>query len=157
MIKVLVDTREQNPLEWKNELKPYEIVLARETLPCGDYTLVEHDMPKDDNSIIIERKKNCMELVGNLGANWERFKNELSLMADYKHKQIVVCAPDNFSYLYARGYTKISPSFAYRQLSYIFIYFGISTTFFPTHIEAENYLYRLFTTIRSKTKDENAI
>lgn len=157
MIKILYDTREQNPLTWKNELKPYEVTLARETFECGDYTIVGHDMPGDDNSVIIERKKNSLELVGNLGTNWDRFCNELELMSKYKYKQIVVCGPDNFSFLYSRGYTKLSPSFVYKQLVHIFIYFNISTIFLNSREEAENYLYRMFVHLSNKTEAENVV
>ena len=155
MLKIIVDTREQNPLTWENELKPYDVVLTRDKLDFGDYSLVGHDQPSDDDSIVIERKKNCQELVGNLGTNWDRFKDEMAGLKAYKHKSIIVCGPNNFAHLYNQGFTKLHPNFIYKRLADLFIYYNISTVFLNTREDAENYIYRLFNEIANKTRNEN--
>lgn len=111
-------------------------------------------MPNDDDSIIIERKKDCSELVRNLGAEWERFTREMELMTQYRHKLMVVCAPDNFQVLYDKGYTKLHPNFVYKQLATLQIRYGVSTIFLPNRTTAENYIFRLFTDIINKTRAE---
>lgn len=151
-VKLLYDTREQQPLVFCN----YDYFIpTRETLVCGDYTIVGHDMPKDDNSIIIERKKDCMELCGNIGTNWETFQKECEKLARYKYKQIIVCSSNNFEFLTSRSLTKLNLGFIYKQLSYIFIEYGISTIFFENRNDAENYIARLFWNIYKKTLNEN--
>lgn len=140
-MKIIVDTREQEPLTFS--LKE-DIQIGRDKLECGDYSIAGYDLPGDDGSIIIERKQNCNELCGNLGANWERFQKELEKMAEYKHKMILVCGPNNFPYIHGRGYTKLHPNFVYKQLSIIHIKYGIPTIFAGTREDAEEYMYRYF-------------
>lgn len=139
-IKIIYDTREQDPLRFHE----YEVDICRDKLDAGDYTLSGHDRPRDDHSIIIERKKNCQELVSNLVMNWDRFKAELEILSQYKHKAIVVCGPNNFPHIYSRGYTKVSPSFAYSRIADILMDYGIPTIFADTRDEASNLIYRMF-------------
>lgn len=103
-----------------------------------------HDQPNDDHSIIIERKKNCSELVTNLGAKWDNFVAEAEQLAQYKHRQIVVCGPNNFEYLIDRHFTKLSLNFIYKRLAILALDFGVPTFFCPDRPHAENYIYRLF-------------
>jgi ERCC4-type nuclease len=138
--RILIDTREQDGFLFDG----YEAQCTSEKLDAGDYTIVGHDMANDDNSIIIERKKNCNELIGNVGTNWERFLREAEQLTKYKTKLIVVTAPCNFEFLYNNQLTRLHPNFVYKQLSYLQINFGISTLFFPTKEVAENYVFRLF-------------
>lgn len=150
-IRILYDTREQTPFEWAG----YDsLTVTKETLEAGDYTIVGHDLPRDDHSIIIERKKNCNELVGNLGTNWERFLREAEILAKYKTKLIIVTGPCNFDYLYDNGLTKLNPNFALKQLSYLQIKFGISTLYFPNKELAENYVFRLFVETIKLTRED---
>ncbi len=154
---VLHDTREQQPLTWRNfrgELI-YNITIGRDTLTAGDYTIAGHDLPGDDNSIIIERKKDCKEFVVNLVAKWDVFQNELKLMAQYKNRQIIVCAPENFDVLYRQGLTKVSPNFAWSRIADIQTYYQIPVIFFDNREKAQEYLFRLFYSIIKKTKGEN--
>ena len=55
------------------------IKIYNDTLKAGDYSLIGHETIGDDDSIIIERKKNCNELCNNLGNGWERFCNEMDI------------------------------------------------------------------------------
>ncbi len=143
-MNILIDTREQQPLLFENYS---DIKWCRDTLACGDYTVAGHDLPTDDHSVIFERKKNCLELVSNLGMNWERFQSELKLMTQYKHKQIVVCAPNNFQYIFDKRYTKINPEFAYKRIAHIFTEYHIPIVFMDTRQEAETYMYRVLVDI----------
>jgi ERCC4-type nuclease len=147
-INIIVDTRENDPLLFS--LYDEEIKTHRDKLDAGDYTLFAHDMPGDDDSIIIERKANCQELVNNLGKKWEQFKAEAELLSKYKHKVILVCGPDNFNYLYDRGFTRLHPNFIYKQLNYLWINYGIQTLFLPDRDTAENYIFRSFVEVIRK-------
>ncbi len=140
-MKIIVDTREQEPLTFS---LINDVQVGRDKLECGDYSMAGHDMPGDDNSVIIERKQNCSEICSNLAKNWDRFQRELEKMAEYKHKIILICGPNNFSHLHERGYTKLHPNFIYKQLSLIHIKYGIPTIFAGTREDAEQYMYRYF-------------
>lgn len=149
---IIKDTQEKDGWDFST----YENVeISNDSLPAGDYTLAICEMPNFDESVIIERKQNCRELLGNLGQNFERFTRELEQLQKFKHKQIVVCGPNNFEYLVSRGYTKLNLNFIYRQLAFIYTHYGVSTIFFPNKDEAENYVYRLFTRIIKKLESEN--
>lgn len=148
-IKIICDTREQEPLKFHE----YDVSICRDKLDAGDYTIRCHDRPKDDNSIIIERKKNCQELVNNLVAAWDTFKAELEILAQYRFKAIIVCGPNNFPYIYNRGFTKISPSFAYSRLAEVYMEYGVTTIFADNRDEAENMMYRMFVRAMRMTND----
>lgn len=139
-IPILQDTREQDPLLFQD----YPVKIFTDTLSAGDYSLVGHDQPNDDYSIIIERKKNCSELVTNLGSKWETFIVEAERLQQYKHRQIVVCGPNNFEYLINKNYTTLSLNFIYKRLSILTIDYGIPVIFCPDRSHAENYIFRLF-------------
>lgn len=151
-MKIIRDTREQDP--WKFEAYE-EVKFCVDKLDYGDYTLVGHDQSGDDNSIIIERKKDCQELCGNLGTGWERLVEEAKGLSKYKYKQIVVCGPENFNYLIQKGFTKLNLNFIYSQIALLYIKYDISTVFFPNKEQAENYAYRLFRKVIQKTNGEN--
>ena len=151
-IKIISDTAEKKPWEFKN----YDIIeVSKDSLYAGDYTMAGHDISHHDNSVIIERKKNCLELVTNIGSEWARFEREAEELQKFKFKQIVVCGPNNFDYLVKKGITKLNINFIYRQISLLYVKYGISTIFFNTHEEAENYVFRLFYQIHNMTYYEN--
>lgn len=151
-IEIIRSSKEQIPWNFSS----FENVRVQvDNLKAGDYTVVGHDQPGDDNSIIIERKEHCRELCANLGTKWEQFENEAKILSQYKYKQIVVCGPNNFEYLISRDFTKLNLNYIYRQLSYLYVYYGISIVFFPDKEEAQNYVFRLFHRILRKTEDEN--
>lgn len=150
LISFICDTREQDPLLFQN----YKGVrVGRDTLNAGDYTMAGYDMPGDTNSVIVERKKNCMELITNLGAKWEQFCAEAQKLYAYRHRAIVVCGPENFGYLYDRGLTKLSPNFVFKQLSYLHMEYQLPTIFCNSRDQAENYIFRFFYNIRKKDEE----
>lgn len=150
LIPILQDTREQDPLLFND----YSVKIFQDTLPCGDYSLVGHDQPNDDYSIIIERKKNCSEFITNLGTSWDRFINEAEKLRTYKYRQIVVCGPNNFEFLIERGFTKLSLNFIYKRLATLSLDYGIPVIFCPDRPHSENYIFRLFKEIMLRMRDD---
>jgi ERCC4-type nuclease len=165
-IKIICDTREQKPLfvdandlELGRSFIPSEfwtskVELSRDKLDAGDYSLVAHDLPGDDYSVIFERKKDCTELASNLVTNWDRFLAEMSLLKNYKHKQIIVCKPENFHWLHEQGYIQFSPNLVYKRLALLHWEFGISTTFLGSRLAAENYIYYYMRDIMNKALND---
>lgn len=138
-LDIIVDTREQEPWGFRQYK---DIYIQRDTLDWGDYTLVGQDRPSDDFNCIIERKKNAQELLGNLGNGWDRFQAEAEGLAPYRRKCVIVCGPDNFEYLYDRGFTKIHPNFAYKQIALLYAKYDIPVMFFSNRECAEEYAFR---------------
>ena len=151
-MRIIRDSKEQQPWAFKDYVYDQNpVIVGRDSLEAGDYTIAAHDMPNDDNSNIIERKKDCRELCTNLGQKWEQFENEARLLQKYTHKFIVVCGPDNFEYLYDRGYTKLHPNFIYSRLAYLAVTYNLPTMFFANRENAENFVFRTFVKILQST------
>lgn len=151
-VKIIRDTREQTPFTFKQYPEVYTYV---DKLDAGDYSLCGHDMPNDDYSVVIERKKTCLELASNLGQNWDRFLREMELLKDYKIKVLVVCEKNNFYKIYKEGRTKLHPNFIRKRLLYLQIKYGINFMFFPDQDCAEEYVVKLFKEILTITEEEN--
>jgi ERCC4-type nuclease len=75
-LKIIVDTREQNPL-WTNDI-------TRTKLDVGDYSL-----ERLEKEIAIERKS-LIDLFGTLGKGHKRFKKELERSKNLKYFAIVI-------------------------------------------------------------------
>lgn len=151
-MNLIVDTAEKNPLLFSiyQDMKIYH-----DSLPCGDYTMVGYDMPNDEESVIFERKADCQELVTNLGKKWKQFEAVMQLMSQYKHKAIIVCGPDNFQYLYTRGFTQLHPNFVYKRLAYLQVQYNVPTIFLQDRDTAENYMMRVFIEILRKNREDH--
>ena len=72
-IKIIEDSRQQNGKhELKNEyFQKNNIRVLRSKLPFGDYALI------DNMSVIVDSKKDMMEIEGNLTKQHTRFRNEI--------------------------------------------------------------------------------
>jgi ERCC4-type nuclease len=151
-MKIIVDSNEKDPLKFST----YENVsVGKDSLETGDYTIAGHDLPTDDHSIIIERKKNCLELVSNLVSKWEVFERELQRMMKYKHRAIIVCGPNNFPYIYSSGMTRVHPNFVYCKLTDIIMDMQIPIIFAGTREDAEAIIYRMFVKAVQNVEQEN--
>lgn len=149
-MNLIIDSAEKQPLLFST----YENVkTCVDSLPCGDYTLVGYDMPGDEESVIFERKADCQELVTNLGKKWPQFEAVAQMMSKYQHKTIIVCGPDNFQYLYDRGFTQMHPNFMYKRLAYLWVNYGISTIFLQDRATVENFMFRTFVEILNKNAE----
>lgn len=151
----MVDNREQEPLFLNNIWYKDKVELLFDTIDYGDYTLVCHDMPKDDHSVIVERKKSCMELCTNLGTKWDQFRVVLEGMKQYAHRCILVSDVYCFDDLYNKGYTKMHPNFIIKQLISIQLDYEVPIYFLKNKMQMENYMYKLFSEIKYKTEQEN--
>lgn len=152
MLKIIVDTREDKPLDFLNHLG--EVQIYHDNLKAGDYTLVGADLPGDDYSVIIERKESCREFLRNLVAEWDRFERELALLSRYNTAQIVVCEPDRFDWLYAQDMTKCHPSILYSRIAYAKLHYGVSCIFLKDRVAAENYIFRMFNHVDRAIKQD---
>ena len=134
-IKILIDTREKKPFTFAS----YDAEIESKAIDAGDYTVEGYE-----NFVRIERKANANELLGNIGANWARFTREMEKLRGIPYKCIVVSGPDNFNYYYEKGLTKLTPGFAYRQISLLHIEYGVPVYFLANPAAAENFTYRYF-------------
>ena len=86
-MQIQVDTREHKK-EWERIEKHFQSAGAeyfRSKLYVGDYCNV------DNPRIVIDRKKDLLELVGNVTQQHERFRNELVRATEKGFKIIILC------------------------------------------------------------------
>lgn len=81
MINIVIDTREQSPWQFPEELA----ATSRATLHQGDYALA------GDHEFAIERKS-VADFVGTIGRGWDRFCREFERMemAGFERRVIIV-------------------------------------------------------------------
>lgn len=77
-MKILIDTREQKPLEWS------AVETQRATLHTGDYSIEGYE-----ESFTVERKS-LEDLVGSLTAGRERFLRECERLQGFYFRRILV-------------------------------------------------------------------
>ena len=84
---ILVDTREQTPLDFE----PFGLSVERVTLPFADYGLVGFSgaEPGDLLLFAVERKS-LNDLVSSIGGDRARFEREISRMQVYRFKALVI-------------------------------------------------------------------
>jgi ERCC4-type nuclease len=84
---ILVDTREQTPLEFEN----HEI--RREGLTCGDYSIVGPDgtsfKPGNPGAVAVERKS-LGDLAGSVTTGRDRFEREFERARELDHFALVI-------------------------------------------------------------------
>ncbi len=79
MLKITVDTREQQPWAFPDHLAE----VTRATLRAGDYAL------EGDFGFAVERKS-LDDFVGTLSSGWDRFLRQLMRMASHASKVVIV-------------------------------------------------------------------
>jgi len=84
-LKIIVDTREQHPLEFRKSKEVQGTVLKK--LNVGDYSIEGYE-----HKIAIERKS-PQDLFGTLGKGHKRFKREIERALDYDYFAIIVECP----------------------------------------------------------------
>lgn len=87
MITIQVDTREHKS-EWERIQKQFDelgVKYFRSKLFCGDYQSL------DNARLVIDRKKDLLELCGNVCQQHERFKNELIRAMENGIKIVILC------------------------------------------------------------------
>jgi ERCC4-type nuclease len=151
-VSVIVDTREKNPWDLKGKMPSgFKIKnIYTDKLDAGDYSIVGHDLPNDDFSIVIERKASLEEFIGNIGRGWKRFQIELEKMAQYKNPVIIIedDLKDSYSkYKMKKGpgrYFNVSPDFILKRVSEIYTKYGVPTVFASNKYFAQRLAGQLF-------------
>lgn len=82
-ITIIVDTREQAPLEFWGE----HVTVERATLPEGDYSA------RGLEGFAAIERKSISDLIGSLTHDRERFKRELERLRTYAFRTLVVEGP----------------------------------------------------------------
>lgn len=138
-MKVVIDTREQNPLEFKRS-KNFEGTVTKK-LNVGDYSIEGFE-----DRIAVERKS-AIDLFGTLGKGHKRFQKELERAKKLDYFCIVVEEPfslvlnqsfEDAHYSKMKGYVVVAIIFTLK------FKYGIDTVFCSNRYEASLYIRNLF-------------
>ena len=115
-MKIIVDTREQQPLDFEF----FGAEAERRGLKTGDYSVEGLE-----DKLVIERKRSTGELYMCFGKEWPRFKRELERMADVPHAYLVFEFPADHMDSFPRNsgipgyrwkYLKMTPKFMRKRM-----------------------------------------
>jgi hypothetical protein len=146
-IKVLCDTREQNPLEIKDRISC--------KLNYGDYTCTG-----DDYCGIFVERKSLLDLIGTIGNDegYKRFKKELC-RAKKEDCYIVVLVEESFSKFqgydrtYLNRFTKTTPEFLGSRIGELMQNNdNIQFLFVKNRAESIDFIYKIFS-LKEKVRD----
>jgi ERCC4-type nuclease len=105
-----------------------------EALPFGDYAIKGYP-----DLIIIERKQDVNELIGNLGANRSRFERELQKMIEAKVKYKYIVVEDYWSSVFKQSrYSKMKPQAIFGSIISLWLKYEIPFIFAGGHETAHN-------------------
>jgi len=116
----VIDSREQLPLFINHP--PKGLVMVRDTLPVGDYSIRGWE-----NQITIERKS-IPDLLNCLGNNRERFKRELEKLKTYEFKAITVEGTED-ELLQFHDFSLMNPNSVRQSIVSINIRYGVQFYF----------------------------
>jgi hypothetical protein len=97
---IMTDTRQKSDKYITSEFDKQNILHIRTTLPSADYMAIRYDSKKGfykDYSILIDTKKDILEMCGNLCRNTEheRIKREIQKAKDLGCKNFIFLISDN--------------------------------------------------------------
>lgn len=148
LLKLLIDTREQNPLEFKDGIFD-EIV--REGLPVGDYWA---ELDGKQLPLVFERKS-LNDLFGTMTGGYKRFKRELERGVENKIK-VVLLIEGSLKDIY-KGviYSKFSGESMLKKLSMLYVRYGLEWHGFNDRREMAKWIELHFDAVRRNVKNEN--
>lgn len=133
-MKIIVDSREQKPLEFKHEV-------IRECLPVGDYCVRFDDgtSPK----VIFERKSKN-DLFGTLSQGYVRFKCEIERAKEIETKLIIIVEGTLRSVLRGCSHSQRTPISIVYQLFTLRVRYNIETVFCTDREEMADYISHFY-------------
>jgi ERCC4-type nuclease len=107
MLKIIIDTREQTPWCWPEELA----TTRRATVNAGDYAI------DGDLSFAIERK-NLDDFASTMASGWDRFNRELDRMSDSLFPARVIIVEGTVAEIIDHQYSspKVTPKFLFKRI-----------------------------------------
>ena len=137
-MKMIIDTREQNPLVFKNSMITECVV---ETLCVGDYCVEFKDGCRPP--IVFERKA-IGDLFGTMGKGHERFKREIERCQQHNITMILIVegglhkVEDGFKHSKVGGITVV------RKMFTLWIKYGIIPVFTKDRAEMVEYIEQFY-------------
>jgi DNA excision repair protein ERCC-4 len=155
-LRIMIDTREQDPFDFSSVQTSVEFSVERATLKEGDYSLATDDFTPYSNRIAIERKS-LADLYGSVTAGRERFRRECARLSAYGAAVIVIEA-DIPMILHPNDHlshpTETYPRSVMGTLFHWSLRYNIHVWPCPGRRAAEQVTFRLLEAWRTKTKGD---
>lgn len=140
---VIIDTREQRPLDFENlrfgkYATPWEIPTVRSTLQQGDYSLVGHE-----DRIAIERKS-AADITQSLTHHRDRFLAELERLRNYDFSAVLIETTWSDLLEYAWTTTSVDPSSLDSSILACMMRYPTQWVFRPSRYDAAKTVAKIF-------------
>lgn len=138
MIKIKIDSREQQPLVFTSDL-----ISSTEigTIKCGDYGCIAQD--GYELPIYFERKS-INDLYGTLSKGYERFKKEIERSKLNNWQLIIIVESSLTRILQGVNYSQRTPQSIVRQVFTILARYNIKTVFCTSREESAEYITQFY-------------
>lgn len=124
-MKLVVDSREQDPLDFKADGKVVSEV-TYDGLPFGDYwTFYESGEPMP----IAWERKNISDLFGTLTSGMERFKREIARATENKFKLVIVIEGSISEVIAGTKYSSVAGSTILKTLNTLWVKYDVEHRF----------------------------
>ena len=137
-MKILVDTREQNPLEFSHSIIT-EVRMVK--LNVGDYGVMFED--GHTPSVFFERKS-LPDLFGTMGKGYVRFKREIIRVQETKSTLIIIIEGSLTKVLKGVSYSRMEGISIVRKLFTIWIRYGIGFVCCKDRDEMSRYITEFY-------------
>ncbi len=140
-MKILIDSREQKPLEFDF---PYVEEIRVEKLEVGDYTVEYNDGYRPP---VIFEKKSIPDLYGTLGKGHKRFKKEIAKAKDMNIKLILIIEGTLSKVLKGYEHSTLSGISIVRTVFSLWLRYGLTPVFCKDRAEMQTFIYNYYTSI----------
>ena len=131
---IIVDTREQKPLE-------FTVPTIRECLPCGDYRAKFSD---GSLSEVVFERKSINDLFSTLSSGYPRFKREIELSHELRISIIIIVEGSLRRILRGCSHSQRTPISIVYQLFTIRLRHNVETVFCQDRDEMSEYITHYF-------------
>ncbi len=147
MLQLLVDSKEQKPLEFTGEC--FGEVTTR-SLPYGDYCC-------EINGVLVPisfERKGFGDLFGTMGKGYPRFKKEMQRARDDKARLILVIEGSLEKVLSGYEYSSIKGESMLKKLAMLHIRHGLEYHFFNNRAEMARFIAETFSAFNRNFKQK---
>jgi len=151
-VKILIDTREQNPLEFKDVRYPYVTDTVRMTLGVGDYGCQYED---GWVAPVVFERKSIPDLFGTLGKGHERFKKEIARSKRDNIKLILIIEGSFSKVMKGYGRSSLKGTSVIKTIMTFWVKYNLIPVFCKDRTEMKDYIYNYFCAIgRLKVREK---
>ena len=147
-MKILVDSREQRPLEFNHELITETI---RMPLPVGDYSC---EFENGYQVPVVFERKTIGDLFSTLSQGYERFKRELGRAKDLDLKVILIIDGSFSKVLKGYKHSQRNPLSIVRQVFMLWIKYDLYPVFCKNTDEMSLYIIEFYAAIGRKSLED---